>query len=471
MINFDPEPIIMKIRRHASRLLFFFLFTPLFLQAQTLHSFLEDDTLVRKLHLNESLRKREETINQIGKDYAEDYKRIYKDQYTEIEKFWSSSRPITEKKAMDYLLRLVDKLMAADPELKKLDLRVVFSRDWWPNAVSMGDGTLSLNAGLIIYMQSEAELVFVLGHEIAHYYYNHTSQAIKRFVEKVNSEAFKAEIKRLKNEQYRKNQQLEQLTKQLTFDTRRHSRDKESQADAYALALMTRAGYDPLAARNTLLLLDRVDDTLVFDPAKAGIEQVFHFADYPFKKRWIQKESMLFGDLREEEEGAGTPDADSLKTHPDCQIRIGQLEAALTRDGGKGKQYLVDSVYFHQLQDDLYYEIMEGCFREKLYSRNLYYALLLLGREPENPTAIISIARAWNEIYRLQKEHRLGTTVETEDKSFPPSYNLLLRMIGRIKLEEILAMNTAFCKKYYEIMKAIPEYKTEIKRLYEFKNN
>ncbi len=459
----------MKIRRHASILLLLPFFTPLVFQAQTLHSFQQDDTLLRNGFYEVTLQKKEQAFSSI-KEYKEDYKTIYKDQFSSIEKFWKSTRPVTEKTALSYLQKLVDKLIAADPQLKGLDIRVVFSRDWWPNAVSMGDGTLALNAGLVFYMQTEAELVFVLGHEIAHYYLNHTPDAIRKFVEKVNSDDFKAEVKRIKSQDYGINSELEKFTKNLTFDTRKHSRDKESQADAFAMELMIKSGYNVLAARQTLQLLDRIDDTLFFDPATAAVEKVFNLPEFPFRKRWTQKESMIFGDLKEEESDEKLKkEMDSLKTHPDCQVRIKQLTPLMEKAGDTGENYLVDSVYFHQLRLDLYYEIMEQCYQDDQLGRNLFYALLLLGKEPENNTAVLTIARAWNDIYNYQREHKLGLKVEPEDRTYPPAYNDLLRMVSRIKLDEILALNTAFCKKYYEQMKDIPAFKAEVKRIYQFK--
>lgn len=464
--NFAPEPFIMKIRLGIFSLL---ILCSALLPAQSLHPFQKDDTLQRKLFLNESLVKKEAAINGADKNFAEDYKRIYKDQYGEIEKFWGSSRPITEKQAYTYLQKLVDRLANADPSLKDLDMRVVFSRDWWPNAVSMGDGTLALNAGLVIYMQSEAELVFVLGHEIAHYYLKHTPEAIRKFVETVNSDSVKTELKRIKAQDYRVNQEIQKLIKQLTFNTRRHGRDKESQADAFALQLMIKAGYDPRAARQTLLLLSKVDDTLFINPEGGEAEKIFNLPDYTFKKRWIQKESMIFGEMVQEKNSKENPEQDSLMTHPDCEVRIQQLEPLIAQAAGTGRENIVDSAYFQQLRRDFYYEIMEQCYRGDLWSRNLYYAMLLLGQEQENKTAIYSIARVWNDIYREQKDHTLGLKIETEDRGYPDDYNNLLRMLGRIKLDEILALNTAFCKKYYEQMKDIPAFKAELKRLYEFK--
>lgn len=468
--NFAPEPFTMKIRLEIVSLFVILLLacSPVS-RAQYLHNFQQDDTLQRKLFLNESLLKKEKAVKGIGSNYAEDYKRIYKEQFTEIEKFWGSSRPVTEKVAYDYLQKLVAKLTEAEPSLKGLDIRVVFSRDWWPNAVSMGDGTLALNAGLVIYMQSEAELVFVLAHEIAHYYLKHTSEAIRKIVETVNSESFKAEIKRIKSQDYGRNQEFEKLIKQLTLNTRRHGRDKESQADAFAIDLMIKAGYALEAARNTLQLLDKVDDTLFINPQGAEVEKMFNLPEFAFKKRWTQKESMIFGEMVEDVDAKTKKEEDSLKTHPDCEVRIRQLEPIIAKATSAGRMNQVDSAYFQQLRRDFYYEIMEECYRGDLLGRNLYYAILLLNREPGNKTAIFSIARAWNDVYQSQMVHKLGLKVETEDKTYPAGYNNLLRMVGRIKLDEILALNTAFCKMYYEEMKDIPAFKAELKRLYEFK--
>lgn len=460
----------MKIRRQASILLLLPFFTPLAFQAQTLHSFQQDDTLQRKALLKETQLKKDVAINGAEKNYSEDYKKIYSEQFSGIERFWSSSRPVTDKAAYDYLQKLVARLTQADPSLKDLDLRVVFSRDWWPNAVSMGDGTLVLNAGLLIYLGSEAELAFVLGHEIAHYHLNHNHEEIRRRVELINSDTIKNEVKRINTLEYGMYNEIRKLTKSLVFDFSKHSRDNESEADAFSMDLMIKSGYNVESARQTLEMLDRVDDTLYADPISASVERIFNQPEFPFRKRWIQKESMIFGEMKNEvDDEKLKKEIDSLKTHPDCQVRIKQLIPLMEKAGSVGNNYLVDSAYFHQLRLDLYYEMMEQCYKYELLGRNLFYALLLLGKESENTTAVLTIARAWNDIYYYQKEHKLGLFVEPEDRHYHPSYNDLLRMISRIKLDEILALNTAFCKKYYEQMKDIPAFKAEVKRIYEFK--
>lgn len=467
MTTFAPEPIIMKIRLVAPATYLLLFLVPLFTGAQSIHHFFQDDTLIRNQYYQTSLQKKEQAISSI-KEYPEDYNLVYGDQFTLIEKFWKSTRPVTEKNSLTYIQKLVDKLKAADPALQGLDLRVVFSRDWWPNAVSMGDGTISINAGLVFFMQSEAELAFVLGHEIAHYYLNHTSEAIRKMIEEANTDFFKSELKRVQSLEYGKNRELDMIATKFLFSTRFHRRENESEADAFAMNLLVKAGYSGQAAEQTLLLLDQVDDTCFFDPAGARLDKLFDFPEYPFRKRWIQKKSAIFEALSTEPEDEEKIRLDSLKTHPDCQVRIQQLKPFIEKTIGKGENFLVDSAYFHQLRHALFYEIMEHCYETGQLGRSLYYATLLLGKEPENPTAICSIIRDWNDIYQLQKEHKLLTILDTEDRSYTSSLNDLLRMVNQLRLDEILAINKAFCKKYYEQMKDIPAYRTEVKRLFDF---
>ena len=127
------------------------------------------------------------------------------------ERLWQSDRSVTAPEAHGYLQSIVQKIISVNAELAKTDARVVFSRDWWPNAYSMGDGTIAINAGLMVFLHNEAELVFIVSHELAHYYLDHTNKSIKQYVEKVNSEEFQNELKRLAKTEYGVNKQLEEL--------------------------------------------------------------------------------------------------------------------------------------------------------------------------------------------------------------------------------------------------------------------
>jgi len=429
-------------------------------QINTGFVFQKDDTLLRNNYYNQSVKKKEQLIAALGKDHPKDYKKIYDEQFDEISKLWLSTRPVTYAEAHSYLQAIVKKIIAANDELKDNDARIVFSRDWWPNAVSMGDGSIAINAGLMVYMNNEAELVFVICHELAHYYLQHTPKAIKKYIETVTSEDYQSELKRLSKTTYGANKQLEALGKNVMFNNRRHSRDNEAAADYQAFLFMKKTGYDCGAIITSLKLLDKVDDSLLYK--RLDLQQAFNADDFPFKRKWIQKESSIFSQA-DESTAVSAKEKDSLKTHPDCKKRIALLADSIRQlTSVPGKKFQVDEKIFNKLRKDFAIEISEECYREKKLSRNLYFSLLLMQANEHTPLQIFSVARCLNEIYLQQKEHKLGLMIDAEDKTYPEEYNLLLRMLSRIRLDELAALNYSFCNQHYALMKSYPGFETEM---------
>jgi phage tail protein X len=185
-------------------------------QLQPVYPFQKDDTLLRKSYYEQSMKKKSVLLGAVKKEDAGDYKKIYDDQFKEIGELWQSSRPVTAPEVQGYLQAVVQKILAANPELKEKETRIVFSRDWWPNAYSMGEGSIAVNAGLLVFLDNEAELVFVLCHELAHYYLDHTQKAIKKYVETINSDAFQKELKRLSKTEYGANRHWKTLPNPLS---------------------------------------------------------------------------------------------------------------------------------------------------------------------------------------------------------------------------------------------------------------
>ncbi len=437
-------------------------------QLQPVYSFQKDDTLLRKNYYEQSLKKKEQLLASIGKQHAKDYKEIYDEQFKEIGSLWQSTRPVTSKEAHGYLQSIAQKIIAANPELKGTDARIVFSRDWWPNAFSMGDGTIAINAGLMIYLDSEAELVFVLSHELAHYNLDHTGSAIKKYVETINSESFQKELKRLSKTEYGANRQLEELSKTFAFSNRKHTRENEAAADKLAFSFMKKTGYDCNAIKTCLELLDKIDDSLLYKPLV--VQESFNFNEYPFKKKWIQKESSIFSQLDENDSPLDRKEKDSLKTHPDCNKRISLLNDSIQK-ALTGKKFLNNEELFKQLRKDFFIEMTEQCYREKNLSRNLYYSLLLLQTKENTPLAVYSIARGLNRIYEYQKDHQLGSKIDTESKNYPAEYNQLLRMVDQLKLDEIASVNYHFCKQYESLMKGYAGFDEEMNKVKQLKKN
>ncbi|HMK18987.1 MAG TPA: M48 family metalloprotease [Chitinophagaceae bacterium] len=428
-------------------ILFFHLFicSAVFPQLQTVYNFQKDDSILKKTYYEQALQNKNKLISSLSSEYKKDYQEIYEARFSEVSKLLQSVRAVTDREVHNYLQSILKKITEANPELNAKEIRLLFSRDWWPNAFSMGEGTLIVNAGLMVFLDNEAELVFVICHELAHFYLDHSNKAIKKNVETYNSVAFQNELKRLSKQEYGAGQQLDELIKNLEFGNRRHSRENETEADRYAFMFMKNTGFDCNGIKTCLQLLDKVDDSLLHNSIDP--ELTFNFSNYPFKKKWVQKESAIFSQMSNDDSPLTKKERDSLKTHPDCAARISHLEDSILK-ARQGEKFIVNKTLFGQLKKDFFVELAEQQFKSNNLSRNLYYSLQMLQKGENTSYAMFAIARGLNFMYENQKNHKLGIITEKETRGYPTDYNILLRMLDRLKLEEIANINYNFCMEH-----------------------
>lgn len=425
-------------------------------QSAPLYSFWQDDSIRKKQYYQESLRKKQSLVSALGRENNKDYREAYDNMFEIAEDLLASSRAVTYTRADDYIKAIAGLIIRNNPELRSLDLRIVFSRDYAPNAYSIGDGTIALNAGLFVYLKTEAEIAFVLCHELAHYYLDHSRKKIEKMVYLMNSDSLKKEFKRLAKQQYRIGEQLEKLSRALVFDIKRHSREGEREADRLGLRFLRNSGYSGAGFIRTMETLDQIDDTSLF--REPDLRRLFHFPDYPFREKWIRKESALFGAMNTDDaSGLSQKERDSLKTHPDCTQRIALLkDSALSI---RGKDFQVDESLFRELQEGFVPEMLEEIYKSKNISFNLYLSLQLLQEGRFVPLAVYSIARDLNLLYQYQKNHQLGLVVDSESRYLREGYNLLLRMLYRLRLQEIAELTDRFCAFYQDRMNGVENFR------------
>jgi len=114
-----------------------------------------------------------------------------------------------------------------------------------PNAWALPGGKISINRGLLVELDNEAELAAVLAHEIVHAAARHSAQSMERGV--FLQGALLAAGVALGDSGYRDlGMTGANLGAQLT--NQKFGRDDESESDLYGMRYMVRAGYDPAAA-------------------------------------------------------------------------------------------------------------------------------------------------------------------------------------------------------------------------------
>jgi Zn-dependent protease with chaperone function len=414
-------------------------------QQNPFHHFQQDDTIQKQNWLQAVREVKTSWMGKVNPVLKKDYELVYKPHFELIEKTINSKSCITAKEPHAYLQQLLQKIVEANPVLNKDELRVFFTRDWWPNAYSMGDGSIAINAGLVTQLQNEAELVFVLCHELAHYYKAHTLQSVDQYITLTNSEAFQKKLKELSKKEYGVNAEFEKLSRNLIFNSRHHSRTKETEADMQAFAFFKNTGYAATGIVSLLGLLDTIDKA-TFSP-ELNVQAIFQFENYPFKKRWIQEESAIFSQLNTPTEDNEATETDSLKTHPDCTLRIAALKDSVAAQPS-GKPFLINEIYFQQLKNELLLEMIEHTYEANKLSLNLYYNLRLLQQQKHTSLAAYFIVRDLNKLYEQQVIHQAGLLIDRENKFFTRDYNQLLRLLNRIRLNELAQLTHSFCKRY-----------------------
>lgn len=340
-----------------------------------------------------------------------------------------------------YLSALVNEIIKNNPASVN-DVRIFFSRSFYANASSMGEGTILFNIGLFHRLQNEAQAAFVLCHELAHYYLNHINNNIYEYVATVNSDDFQKQLKNIQKSGYGQNSQLEIMAKNLIFRNRRHSRAFEQAADSLALELLKNTGYDVQEALSCLSLLDSADKDKYDNDLE--LEKRFHFSSFPFKKGWLHSDDLQFTVPTREKD---TKEKDSLKTHPDCALRIARLTNNVKQYRKQpARNFIVSEQSFHSLKKRFDYETIQYCFDADMVSRALYFTLQMLPHHPDDAYLNTMVGQCLNKLYTAQKAHQLGKITDLPNMTFTDRYNGLTQMIQNLRLQELAALSYYFLK-------------------------
>ncbi len=125
-----------------------------------------------------------------------------------------------------YVSQVADRALEKQPELReKLQFFVVYGP--FPNAFATQRGTIFFNLGMIARLETEAQLAFILCHEVAHFLQNH---ALNRYLDYSRN--------LIKNEEYRRASSQAKLLLRNNY-----SRQQEMEADSVGYLLFRESPY------------------------------------------------------------------------------------------------------------------------------------------------------------------------------------------------------------------------------------
>ena len=380
--------------------------------------------------------------------YKKEILKEYRERYSDLKNMFEKKFIVSAPEASEYLELIAQKLIDNNLLLKGLHPRVVFSRAWWPNASSYGEGTILFNLGMFTQLENESQLAFILGHELAHLYLDHSNKAIMQFVNTIHSKELKSEIKKIEKSEYEQNKKATALLTGLVFNTRRHSREHEKEADSLSFVFLSNTSFDARQSITALNILDSIDDRK-FDIA-SFLKNQFNFVEYPFRDSWVKKQSSFFGgpvsNLTDQQK-------DSLKTHPDCALRIKILEPRVHSLSHFGNPFLISETKFTTLKERSRYDVVDKLLKDEHLSLCLFYSLQLFDKNQNDPWLAGTIGECLNRLYLHQKEHTLGKVVDLPNPSGDEDYNTLLQFIQEARLQDFASISHYFLNKYKEVYK------------------
>ncbi len=367
-----------------------------------------------------------------------DYKAIYENRYNQLTDRFENDHFVFDYEFNAYFTYVLRKILTANPDLPGNEIRVLVSRSPIPNASSWGEGTITLNIGLLRRLENESQVAFVLAHELVHYFNNHSGQAITNYVETLNSRETKKAVRKIKRSEYNRGEKLEALVKNVLYDKSRHSRYNESEADSTALTYLKKTDYDISESINCMKILDTIDEEK-FD-LDLDYKVILNSKTYPFKKKWLKEEVLItFGKTGEEDK---VWNEDSLKTHPDCSKRIVSLERQIKKvASGKTAKFLQAETKFSEIITRCDFEMVEQAYTYGNLSRSIYYSLQLLEKYPENTYLNTILARSFQRIYEVRTDHEAFNYIDLPSNYYKEDYKELLNILQNMRSKEVLKLS------------------------------
>jgi hypothetical protein len=200
------------------------------------------------------------------------------------------------------------------------------------NATMAPNGLLQVWTGLLLRAENEAQLAYVLGHEIGHYLRRHSLQMWRDVRLKTNVVAFFSVLASAAGQGYAGPlAQLVALGSILAF-----SRDNEREADEVGFALMARAGYDPREAPRIWEALERERE------AAGESAPLIFFATHPPTAERLTT-------LREQAERTYTPEQVWRVGRAEWAAAMAPIRPALLRDELRRRDFARTAVLLDRL--------------------------------------------------------------------------------------------------------------------------
>lgn len=141
-------------------------------------------------------------INKIEGPFSSKIKKVFKDRDENILKSIKDSSYVFIPEIKAHLDLILANIFASNPKIDTTDFNFFINNSMLPNAACYGDGMFQINIGLFTALESDDELAFVICHEIAHKYLEHSLKNVSNVIATINSKETKKKVRQVKRQKY-----------------------------------------------------------------------------------------------------------------------------------------------------------------------------------------------------------------------------------------------------------------------------
>ncbi|MDA9773834.1 M48 family metalloprotease [Saprospiraceae bacterium] len=281
-----------------------------------------------------------------------------------------------------YSNRLLDNILVK-LELDPDQFEVYLINSSYLNAFATPQGLIFVTTGLLAKMENEAELAFILCHEVAHVVEQH---GLETYAKEQDSKRWIA-------------------VDENDYNRAIFSQKKEFEADSLGLVFFLKTNY-------SIATFDQLFDKLYY--STTGL------SDLPFPKSFFQSDDILIPDSIWSEELSdlnSNDDSFEESTHPSSQERLEEIKDILKENGtiDSGSEFLFDQENFKEAVKAARYEIPFLDFENGEYSACIYNSYYLAAEFPDDDALQKLTVHALRNILVFKSEKRRYVNSEDDD--------------------------------------------------------
>ncbi|MDQ3109731.1 MAG: M48 family metalloprotease [Bacteroidota bacterium] len=296
-----------------------------------------------------------------------------------IDELLLSGKVLFGDSVTNYVNTVADHVLINQPELRA-KLRFYCLKSSEVNAFSTNQGIIFITLGLVAQLENEAQLAFIISHEVAHYERHHTMNEYIR-----QKQIFSD------NNNYKYNTYDDQIRTASSY-----SKELELEADSIGIARLSKTGYDCGEAISSFFVLQFSE---------------LPFEDFEFEGKFLENSIMelpadLFLDSVRPINLENDMDDDSYSSHPNIATRRKRLESILEGMSDCGVQKFASSEQsFYTVRKICRFETVRIMLNRKDYVSALYNSYVLQKEDSTSSYLKLTIGKA---LYGMAKYKNHG---------------------------------------------------------------